>query len=89
MPEPLESESLDVLPDPVNCLLASAWILLCGGRWILVNFFLAFGVLNVSQVAVLDNPILLRCYLALLCITILVAVLRVVRAVAWRSKPLD
>lgn len=89
MTEPLEPETSDVLPDPVNRLLASAWILLFGGRWILVNFLLAFGVLNVSQVAVLDDPILLRCYLALFCVTLLVVILRALRAVAWRAKPRD
>ena len=70
----------DVLPPPVNRILALLWILLLGGRWIVVTWLLAAGVLTREQVAGWDEGVLLRCYLILLAITLVVVALRSVRA---------
>ncbi|HZT43537.1 MAG TPA: hypothetical protein VFA07_15340 [Chthonomonadaceae bacterium] len=79
MQQPANTDS-DVLPPPVNRILALLWILLFGGRWIIVTWLLAAGVLKREQVAAWDDGILLRCYLILLVITLVVAALRAVRA---------
>jgi hypothetical protein len=71
--------SADVLPPVVNDLLGLAWIALFAGRWILVQLLLAAGVLTPSNVSDLDNRFLVYCYLALLTVTIAVAVLRAMR----------
>jgi hypothetical protein len=86
MPENAEPGSPDVLPDSVICLLVSAWVLLFAGRWVLFNFLLADGLMTAAQAAALD-AILARLYLALLCITILVLVLRALRG-ARATSPL-
>ena len=75
----------EVLPPAVNTLLGLSWILLFAGRWILAQLLLAAGVLTPNTVADLDDRVLVRCYLALLAITIVVVVLRVMRAARARS----
>ena len=75
----------EVLPPAVNTLLGVSWILLFAGRWILVQLLLAAGVLSPNAVADLDDRVLVRCYLALLAITIVVVVLRIMRAARARS----
>ena len=70
----------DVLPPPVNRILALLWILLLGGRWIVVTWLLAAGALKRDQVAGWDEGVLLRCYLILLAVTLVVVALRAVRA---------
>lgn len=79
MPE-TDDDTPDVTPPVVRELLILGWLLLFGGRWLLFPVLQLLGVLAPDQVAVLDETILLRCYLVLLAFTILIAVLRVVRA---------
>ncbi len=79
MPDPANAAP-DVLPPPVNRILALLWILLLGGRWIVVTWLLAAGALKRDEVAAWDDGILLRCYLTLLAVTLVVVALRAVRA---------
>lgn len=71
----------DVLPPPVNRILALLWILLLGGRWIVGTWLLAAGVVKREQIAGWDDGILLLCYLILLVVTLVVVALRAVRAI--------
>ena len=73
------AQSNDVLPPVVNQLLGLAWIALFAGRWIVVQFLLAWQVLTPNMVADLDDRILTRIYLVLLAVTVLVSVLRAMR----------
>ena len=74
-----DNDAPDVLPPPVNRILALLWILLLGGRWIVGTWLLAAGVLKEEQLAVWDVA-LLRLYLVLLVVTLVVVALRIVRA---------
>ena len=74
------NDDSDVLPPPVNRILALLWILLLGGRWIVGTWLLAAGVVKREQIASWDDGILLPCYLILLVVTVVVVALRAVRA---------
>ena len=69
----------DVLPAPVNTLLATLWVCLFGGRWLLVPMVQAAGLLSPEQTADWDEGILAKVYLILLSITCVVLALRAVR----------
>src|ERR1043165_5544714 len=70
----------EVVPSLANGLLALCWIVLFAGRWIVVQLLLAAGLLSPTLVADLDDGVLMRCYLALLAVTIMVLVLAAMRA---------
>lgn len=74
----------DVAPDWALAALALAWVLLVGGRWLLAPAFQAAGLLGPQLLSSLDNGILLQLYLLLLAATVVLAVLRGVRA--WESR---
>jgi hypothetical protein len=78
MPVP-EEDIPDVLPSWANPLLALLWIALLGGRWVVLSFLAAVGLLVPAQVVRLDESVLLPLYLILLVITVVVTALRVVR----------
>jgi hypothetical protein len=74
------SEGPDVLPAPLNALFASLWVLLFGGRWLLVPLLQAAGVVSMEQVAAWDEGLLYKTYLILLFLTCIVLALRAARA---------
>jgi hypothetical protein len=74
-----ESRSSDVLPAWANQILGLLWVLLFGGRWIVVPMLWWNGFMTPEQIAVLDENVLLRVYLVLFTVTILVVALRLVR----------
>lgn len=74
-------EQPDVLPAWANTVMASGWILLFGGRWLLVPLVQAAGLVSPDQVAEWDANLLTKVYLILLSITCIVLALRVVRRV--------
>ena len=86
MPEP-DDNAPDVLPPLIRDLLILAWLLLFGGRWLLFPVLQALGALKPEQVATWDEAILLKLYLVLLAATILVVVLRAVRAAQRPAVP--
>jgi hypothetical protein len=75
----------DVLPPTANLLLGLCWVVLFAGRWILPPFLFAAGVLTPSTLSEIDYHILVRCYLALLAVTITVLILRAMRG--GQAKP--
>lgn len=80
MPESAaEGNAPDVLPAPVNTLLAALWVALFGGRWLAVPLVQAAGLLSPEQTADWDEGILTKVYLILLSITCVVLALRAVR----------
>jgi hypothetical protein len=75
----------DVLPPTANLLLGLCWVVLFAGRWILPPFLFSAGVLTPSTLSEIDDHILVRCYLALLAVTITVLILRAMRG--GKAKP--
>lgn len=69
----------DVLPAPLNTLLATLWVGLFGGRWLLVPMLQMVGLLSPEQTADWDEGFLAKLYLILLSITCVVLALRAVR----------
>jgi hypothetical protein len=67
--------------------MAALWIALLGGRWVILTFLMAAGLLVPAQVARLDESLLLPLYLMLLVITVVVAALRAVRGTRPVSAP--
>ena len=70
----------DVLPEPLNALMAILWMLLFGGRWLIVPLLQANRLLTPDQVAAWDDGPLHKLYFILLSITCVVLALRAVRA---------
>ena len=56
-----------------------AWLLLLGGRWVIIQWMLTASILNPEVVRGLDNGPLLRAYLILVAVTAAVTVLRLFR----------
>ena len=81
-PDPGENQ---VLPPPVNEVLTILWISLFAGRYSVVFFLLATGLLNVAQLEAVVDPLLTRVYLVLFVITFLVLVLRVMRGMQTKK----
>ncbi len=80
MPEfAAEEDAPDVLPAPVNTVLAAMWVVLFGGRWLAVPLVQAAGLLSPEQTAEWDEGILTKVYLILLSITCVVLALRAIR----------
>lgn len=77
----------DVLPPAASQLLGVSWVLLFAGRWIIVPLMLAAGIVSPSLVADVDDRILVRCYLALLAVSITVLILRAMRGARVQSAP--
>ena len=77
----------DVLPPSANQFLGLSWVLLFAGRWIIVPLMLAVGMVSPSLVTELDDRVLVRCYLALLAVTITVMILRTMRGARVQSAP--
>ena len=75
-----EEYPAEVLPTFANVLMATAWVLLLGGRWVVGPFAVSAGWLSSDQLSQLDAGILLRIYLLLFTVTALVVALRVVRS---------
>ena len=75
----------DVLSPDVAVLLATAWVVLFGGRWALPPLLEAAHLIAPEQVTALDRLVLDKVYLVLLCITIVVAALRAVRSAGSKS----
>ncbi len=73
------AHTADVLPPNANTLLGLCWVLLFAGRWLLAPVLIATGLLSATQIADLDDGILVRIYTLLLAATILVVALRAVR----------
>ena len=84
MNDDCDSRPADVVPPMVATLLGLSWVVLFAGRWILVQLLLAAGLLSSFMVADLDNGVLIRCYLALVAITVVVLVLRSLRGLSAR-----
>jgi len=80
----LETEP-DVIPMGSRVVLATLWILLFGGRWLLVPLLQWAGVLSRDLVIMLDDGPLQKFYLILLSITLVVLALRAVRDLETRS----
>jgi hypothetical protein len=74
-----DDEIPDVLPPVANQAMAALWLLLFGGRGLLVPALMAAGVVSAPQVARWDGGLLLQLYLLLLVVTLLVVALRAVR----------
>lgn len=85
MPNP--DDVPDVLPAWANSLLAACWILLFGGRWIVVNLLIGAGLLTFQTPARLDRMALLPLYLVLFILTFVVVALRAVRGARLASQP--
>lgn len=81
-----EEDTPDVLPAPVNTLLAALWVVLFGGRWLVVPLVQAAGLLSPEQTADWDEGILTKVYLILLSITCVVLALRAVRHLQGSSR---
>ena len=75
----------DVLSPDAAALLAAAWVALFGGRWALPPLLEAAHLVTPEQVSGLDRLVLDKVYLVLLCITIVVAALRVVRSAGSKT----
>lgn len=69
----------DVLPPVANQIMAALWLLLFGGRGLVVPALMAAGIVSAPQVARWDGGLLLQVYLLLLVVTLLVVALRAVR----------
>jgi hypothetical protein len=82
-----EVDAPEVLPSWANPLMATLWIALLGGRWVVLSFLMVAGLLVPAQVARLDEGVLLPLYLILLVITVVVAALRAVRGQRPVSAP--
>jgi len=76
---PTAAQTADVLPPNANTLLGICWVTLFAGRWLLAPMLIAAGLLSATQIADLDDGILVRIYTLLLAATILVVALRAVR----------
>ena len=83
----VEPMKKDVLPESLNILVASAWVALFGGRWLLIPFVQMTGLLSPERVAAWDDGPLQKTYLILLSITCVVLALRAVRR-AQSPRPL-
>ena len=77
----------NVLPEPLNIFMACAWVVLFGGRWLLIPFVQMTGLLSPERVAAWDDGPLQKTYLILLSITCVVLALRAVRR-AQSPRPL-
>ncbi len=82
-----KQEAQDVLPPRLNLVLALLWLLLFGGRWLLVPLLLYAGLVSAPDVARWDGGVLLQLYLVLLVITVLIMALRAVRGVQSARPP--
>lgn len=74
-----DKEPTDVLPPVVNALMALVWLLLFGGRWLIVLPLQALGAMTPEQVTALDDGPLTKIYVLALAVTLLVLALRAVR----------
>ena len=73
------TEAPDVLPEWANVVLASLWVILFAGRWLLVPVVQMAGVLPPDTLAAWDDGIGHKTYLILLVITLVVLGLRAAR----------
>ncbi len=73
------AETVAFLPPLVSRMLILGWILLFAGRWLIVQGMVAAGLLAPELVEKLDTLVLGRCYLALLSVTLVTLVVRIVR----------
>src|SRR5690348_11953670 len=69
----------DTQPQKGDMILAALWLLLFGGRWLLMPVLQVAGMVTPQQVTALDNGLLLELYLVLLAITCVMVALRAVR----------
>ena len=80
-------QAADGPPSAPNQLMAALWIILLGGRWVVIEWLIAAGILTQERVSLWDNGVLLRCYLVLLVVTLVVLALRAVRSGAAEPAP--
>jgi hypothetical protein len=71
-------EPSDALPEWAITLLMALWLLLFGGRWVVVNLLILAGLLTMPQLTELDRFLTLA-YLALFVLTVVTLALRGMR----------
>lgn len=84
---PLPEQDRDVLPPIANHGMALLWLLLFGGRGLIIPFLQIVGLVQPQQVTEWDDGLFLRLYLVLFSITVLVVALRAARRPRAASQP--
>jgi hypothetical protein len=72
----------DVLPPWANRLMILLWLLLFGGRWLILTPMEWTGAISPDTMSFLDDVLLLRVYLLLFVVTCVVIGLRFARSVS-------
>lgn len=69
----------DFISHNTQQLLAIAWLVLVGGRWVVAPVLQATRILKPQLLATLDSGILLKLYLALTSVIVIVTIMRFTR----------
>lgn len=85
--ESIPAESPALLPPIARQLLVLAWLLLFGGRWLIVPLLQANGLLAPQTLAALDDGLLIKLYLVLFVICCTLAVWQWVRDLEHGAPP--
>lgn len=77
----------EVLSRGGDAILASLWILLFGGRWIIGTLLIAAGIVNFDQLSDWDDGIGIHLYHVMLIATVVILALRAIRSRSGSQSP--